>query len=202
MAYILPELTYAYDALEPFMDAKTVEIHHDKHHATYTAKLNAALEKYPEFFNLDIVEILTDLSKVPEDVRGAVRNHGGGFYHHNFWWEQLGPQKGGAPSGKFADAINSKFGNFEAFKKELGDASIGVFGSGWGWLCKDAAGELVIVTTPNQDSPVSKGLIPILTIDVWEHAYYLKYQNRRPEFVENFWNLVDWEKINSRFLDR
>jgi Fe-Mn family superoxide dismutase len=199
MAFTLPELTYSYDALEPFMDAKTVEIHHDKHHATYTAKLNTALEKYPEFFKMGIVEILSDLTKVPEDVRGAVRNHGGGFYHHNLWWEQLGPKKGGIPVGKFAEAVKSRFGSFESFKKELSDASIGVFGSGWGWLCKDANGELVITTTPNQDSPVSKGLHPILTIDVWEHAYYLKYQNRRPEFVENFWNMVDWEKVNARY---
>lgn len=200
MTFTLPELTYAYDALEPFMDAKTVEIHHDKHHATYLAKLNTALEKYPEFFKMDIVGILSDLTKVPEDVRGAVRNHGGGFYHHNLWWEQLGPKKGGTPDGKLAEAIKSKFGSFDAFKKDLSDASIGVFGSGWGWLCKDAAGELVITTTPNQDSPVSKGLHPILTVDVWEHAYYLKYQNRRPEFVENFWNLVDWEKVSARFM--
>ena len=199
MAFILKELIYAYDALEPFMDAKTVETHHDKHHATYTAKLNAALEKYPEFFKMDIVAILSDLTIVPEDVRGAVRNHGGGFYHHNLWWEQLGPKKGGTPGGKLAEAIKSKFGSFDAFKKELSDASIGVFGSGWGWLCKDASGGLVITTTPNQDSPVSKGLHPILTIDVWEHAYYLKYQNRRPEFVEDFWNMVDWEKVSARY---
>jgi Fe-Mn family superoxide dismutase len=199
MSFTLPELAYPYDALEPFMDAKTVEIHHDKHHATYTSKLNAALEKYPDFFNMDIVAILSDLEKVPEAVRGAVRNHGGGFYHHNLWWEQLGPKKGGMPVGKLADAIKSKFGSFEVFKKELSDASIGVFGSGWGWLCKNALGELVITTTSNQDSPISKGLLPILTIDVWEHAYYLKYQNRRPEFVEAFWNMVDWEKVNAKF---
>ena len=199
MAFTLPELPYSFDALEPFMDAKTVEIHHDKHHATYTAKLNAALEKYPEFFKSDITAILGDLEKVPEDVRGAVRNHGGGFFHHNLWWEQLGPKKGGLPVGKLAEAINSKFGSFDVFKKELSDASIGVFGSGWGWLCKNTSGELVITTTPNQDSPVSKGLLPILTIDVWEHAYYLKYQNRRPEFVEAFWNMVDWEKVNAKF---
>ena len=199
MAFTLPELAYPYDALEPFMDAKTVEIHHDKHHATYTAKLNAALEKYPEFFKMDIVAILSNLEKIPEDVRGAVRNHGGGFYHHNLWWEQLGPKKGGIPGGKLAEAIKSKFGSFDVFKKELSDASIGIFGSGWGWLCKSASGELIITTTPNQDSPLSKGLLPILTIDVWEHPYYLKYQNRRPEFVEIFWNMVDWEKANARF---
>jgi superoxide dismutase, Fe-Mn family len=199
MTFALPDLPYSYDALEPFMDAKTVEIHHDKHHATYTAKLNAALEKYPEFFNMNIVSILSDLTKIPEDVRGAVRNHGGGYYHHNLWWEQMGQNKGGTPSGKLAQAIISKYGSFDAFKKGLSDVSVGVFGSGWGWLCKDSKGELVILTTPNQDSPVSKGLLPILAIDVWEHAYYLKYQNRRPEFVENLWNLIDWEKVTARF---
>jgi len=199
MAFTLPELAYSYDALEPFMDAKTVEIHYGKHHATYTAKLNAALEKYPDFFKMDITAILSDLEKVPEDIRAAVRNHGGGFYHHNLWWEQLGPHKNGSPVGKLAEAINSKFGSFDILKKELSDASVGVFGSGWGWLCKNSSGELVITTTPNQDSPISKGLYPILTIDVWEHAYYLKYQNRRPDFVEAFWNMVDWEKVNARF---
>jgi superoxide dismutase, Fe-Mn family len=199
MTFTLPDLPYAYEALEPFIDAKTVEIHHDKHHATYTAKLNAALEKYPEFYKMNIVTILSDLTKIPEDIRGAVRNHGGGYYHHNLWEEQMGPKKGGTPSGKLADTISSKFGSFDAFKKELSEASVGVFGSGWGWLCKDPMGELVILTTPNQDSPVSKGLLPILAIDVWEHAYYLKYQNRRPEFVDSFWNLVDWEKVSSRF---
>jgi superoxide dismutase, Fe-Mn family len=199
MTFTLPALPYSYDALEPFMDAKTVEIHHDKHHAAYTAKLNAALEKYPEFFKMDIITILSDLSKIPEDIRGAVRNNGGGYFHHNLWWEQMGPKKGGSPSGKLADAIMKKFGTFDAFKKEISDVSVGIFGSGWGWLCKDSMGDLVILTTPNQDSPVSKALMPVLAIDVWEHAYYLKYQNRRPEFVENFWNLVDWEKVAARF---
>jgi len=199
MAFILPELPYGYDALEPYMDAKTVEIHHDKHHTTYTSKLNEALQKYPEFFDKDIVTILADLTQVPEDVRTAVRNHGGGYYHHNLWWEQLGPSKGGEPKGALADAIASTFDSFSNFKEKMNAAALGVFGSGWAWLCKDAAGKLVITGTPNQDSPVSQGLHPLLTIDVWEHAYYLKYQNRRPDFVASFWDMVDWDKVAARF---
>lgn len=199
MAFKLPELPYAYDALEPVMDKMTVEVHHDKHHAAYTSNLNAALEKYPDLFNKDIVAILSDLSAVPEDVRNAVRNHGGGFYHHNLWWEQFGPNKGGAPTGKLADAINAKFSTFDAFKQELTKSSVGVFGSGWGWLCKEKSGGLVITTSPNQDSPVSTGLTPLLAVDVWEHAYYLKYQNRRQEFVEKFWELINWDVVSARF---
>ena len=199
MAFQLPEIPYDYNALEPYMDAKTVEIHHDKHHATYTAKLNAALEKYPQFYEMDITKILPDLSLIPEDVRGAVRNHGGGFYHHNLWWEQFSPKGGGEPEGALASALSISFGGFESFKQKMNAAALAVFGSGWAWLCKDAASNLVIVGTPNQDSPVSQGLAPIMTIDVWEHAYYLKYQNRRNDFVENFWNMLDWHKIAERF---
>ena len=199
MPFKLPDLPYAYDALEPVMDKMTVEVHHDKHHATYTSKLNEALEKYPEFYDKDIVAILSDLSTVPEDVRNAVRNHGGGFYHHNLWWEQFGPNKGGAPTDKLADAINAKFASFDALKQELTKVSVGVFGSGWGWLCKNKSGGLVITTSPNQDSPVSTGLTPLLAVDVWEHAYYLKYQNRRQEFVEKFWELIDWDVVAERF---
>jgi len=199
MTFQLPDLKFDYNALEPVMDAKTVEVHHDKHHAGYTSKLNAALEKYPKFLEKDITEILSDLSSVPENVRTTVRNNGGGYYHHNLWWEQMNPGKGGEPKGTLADAINARFGSFSAFKTELSAASIGVFGSGWGWLCKDSSGNLMVTTSPNQDSPVSSGLHPILTIDVWEHAYYLKYQNRRPDFVEAFWQLIDWEKVAERF---
>lgn len=199
MMFKLPELPYDYDALEPVMDAKTVEIHHDKHHAGYTDKLNKALEKYPDFYEKDIVAILANLQAVPEDVRAAVRNNGGGYYHHNLWWEQMNPGKGGEPTGKLADAIRSKFGSFETLKEKLTTASVGVFGSGWGWLCKEESGGLLITTTPNQDSPVSSGLTPLLAVDVWEHAYYLKYQNRRQEFVEKFWQLVDWDKVAARF---
>jgi len=157
------------------------------------------LEKYPEFYQMDIVDILKNLTKVPEEVRTAVRNHGGGYYHHNLWWEQFNPNKGGSPTGKLADAIHQAFGRFDEFKEKMNTTAMGVFGSGWAWLCKDAAGKLVITSTPNQDSPVSQGLLPILTIDVWEHAYYLKYQNRRNEFVDNFWMMVDWDKISHNF---
>ena len=198
MTFKLMDLPYAYDALEPYMDAKTMEVHHDKHHAGYTAKLNAALEKYPQFYDMDIVDILKDLSKVPEDVRTAVRNNGGGYYHHNLWWTQFNPGKGGAPSGSLASALDAAFGSFDAFKEKLTAGAMGVFGSGWAWLCKDASGKLVVTGTPNQDSPVSLGLTPLLAIDVWEHAYYLKYQNRRNEFVENFWNMIDWEQVAKR----
>ena len=199
MSFLLPELKYDYTALEPFMDAKTVEIHHGKHHAGYTSKLNMALEKYPDLTKMVIEELLSNLDNVPEDIRSAVRNNGGGYYHHNLWWEQIGPAKGGNPTGDLAKAIDDKFGSLDIFKKEINAASIAVFGSGWGWLCKDKGGDLVIITTPNQDSPISLGLLPILTIDVWEHAYYLKFQNRRDEFVENFWNLVDWDKVTERY---
>jgi len=199
MPFLLPELKYDYNALEPFMDAKTVNIHHDKHHAGYTKKLNAALDKHPEFSNLDIVVILKDLSKIPADIRTSVRNNGGGYFHHNLWWEQLNPGKGGEPNGKLAEALDIRFGSFSDFKAKMNAAAMGVFGSGWAWLCKDGDGELSINGTPNQNSPVSQQLIPLLTIDVWEHAYYLKYQNRRNEFVENFWNMVDWDLVGKRF---
>lgn len=198
MSFLLPELKFDYNALEPYMDAQTVEIHHDKHHAGYTNKLNNALNKYPEFLDQDIVTILKDLSELPEDVRRAVRNNGGGYYHHNLWWEQLSPGKTGDPSGKLADAIDNKFGSLDSFKKLMNDAALGILGSGWAWLCKDGSGDLSITTTPNQDSPVSLHLTPILTIDVWEHAYYLKFQNRRNEFVGNFWNMVDWDVVSKR----
>ena len=199
MAFKLPDLPYDYNALEPYMDAKTMETHHAKHHAGYTAKLNKALEAYPEFYEMDIVDILADLSKVPTDVRTAVRNNGGGYYHHNLWWPQLGAGKGGAPTGKLAQAIDETFDSFDAFQKEFNANAMGVFGSGWAWLVKDSSGKLSVVKTPNQDSPVSIGLTPILAIDVWEHAYYLKYQNRRNEFVANFWNVVDWDVVGKRF---
>ncbi|MDO9545300.1 MAG: superoxide dismutase [Pelolinea sp.] len=198
MSFILPELNFDYNALEPYMDAQTVGIHHDKHHAGYTKKLNSAIEKHPEFFNQEIVTLLNDLSELPENIRSAVRNNGGGYYHHNLWWEQLSPGKSGDPSGKIADALKNKFGDLDSFKSQMNDAALGVFGSGWAWLCKNNSGDLSIITTPNQDSPVSMQLTPLLTIDVWEHAYYLKFQNRRNEFVENFWNMVDWDVVNKR----
>ena len=198
MSFLLPKLKFDYNALEPYMDAQTVEIHYSKHHAGYTNKLNAALEKYPEFLEQDIVTILEDLSKLPEGVRGAVRNNGGGYYHHNLWWEQLTPGKTGEPTGRLADALNKKFGDLNSFKTQMNATALGVFGSGWAWLCKDASGDVSIISTPNQDSPASLSLTPLLTIDVWEHAYYLKFQNRRNEFVENFWNMVDWDVVSNR----
>lgn len=201
MVYSLPELKYDYTALEPYMDAQTVEIHHGKHHAGYTNKLNAAVENHPHLFDLTIEDLLKDLNKIPEDIRTAVRNNGGGYYHHNLWWDQIGPSKGGKPKGDLENAINQKFGTLDEFIKQISNASIGVFGSGWGWLCKDSGGNLLITTSPNQDSPISLGLKPLLTIDVWEHAYYLKFQNRRDEFVENFWNLVDWNVVTKRFSE-
>ena len=200
MPFELPKLPYDNTALEPYMDAKTVEIHHDKHHATYTNKLNSALEKYPHLFSISIEDVLKDLNKVPEDVRTAVRNHGGGYFHHNLWWQQLILNPGGKPSGKLFDAIQNAFGDFATFQTKLTSAALNHFGSGWAWLSRKSDGSLEIHTTPNQDSPISIGYYPLLTIDVWEHAYYLKYQNRRDEFVNNFWNLVNWEEVEKRFI--
>jgi len=201
MTFELPKLPYDYTALEPYMDARTVEIHHDKHHAVYTAKLNTALEKYPQFYSKKIEEILRDLSQIPEEIRTAVKNHGGGYYHHNLWWSQLSVNPGKKPGGKVAEAINTAYGDFESFKVKMTTAAMNQFGSGWAWLSKKTDGSLVIHSTPNQDSPISEGLYPLLTIDVWEHAYYLKFQNRRDEFVANFWNLVKWEEVENRFIN-
>jgi Fe-Mn family superoxide dismutase len=195
MPFTLPDLPYAFNALEPHIDAKTMEIHHDKHHGTYVAKLNAALEKAPAFQSRPIEEILRSLDSVPADVRTAVRNHGGGHYNHTLFWKMLSPKGGGKPSGALASAIDRAFGGFDAFKDQFGTAAANLFGSGWAWLCADPAGRLVITTLPNQDSPVSQGLKPILGIDVWEHAYYLKYQNRRPDYIAAFWNVVSWEQV-------
>ncbi len=201
MSFILPELPYEYDALEPSMDAKTMEIHHDKHHAGYTAKLNATLENNPEYFDLSIEEILFKLNELPEGIRTAVRNNGGGYYHHNLWWAQFAPNAGGEPVGELASAINAAFGSFTSFKEQVAKAAMGRFGSGWAWLSKRNDGTLIIESTPNQDSPLSQGLIPLLGIDVWEHAYYLQYQNRRNEFIDAFWDIVKWDEIERRFLE-
>jgi Fe-Mn family superoxide dismutase len=198
MSFELPKLSYAYDALEPYIDARTMEIHHSKHHAAYTNNLNAALDKHPELKGKAIEQILADLTKVPEDIRTAVRNHGGGYFNHNVFWSIMGPKGGGEPKGPLADAIRSAFGGFAAFKEKLSAAATSQFGSGWAWLCvKDGA--LVVNATPNQDSPVSQGMAPVLTIDVWEHAYYLKYQNRRPEYIENWWHTINWNEAARRF---
>jgi len=200
MLFELPKLPYDYTALEPFMDSKTVEIHHGKHHAAYTNKLNAAMEKYPLPSDTTIEEILKDLSKIPEEIRTAVRNNGGGYYHHNLWWNQLTPNSGKMPSGKILEAILSTYGDFPSFQSEMNNAAMNQFGSGWAWLSKKSDNTLIIHATPNQDSPISIDLFPLLTIDVWEHAYYLKFQNRRDEFVNNFWNMVNWDEINLRYI--
>lgn len=201
MKHILQALPFKYDALEPWMDAKTVEIHHDKHHQTYTDKLNLALDKYPELYKKKVEEILRDLSKVPEDIRIAVKNNGGGYWNHGFFWEILtGNKKENEFSGKVAEAIKKEFGSFEDFKAKFSDAALNRFGSGWAWLVLNK-GKLEIYSTANQDCPLSEGKIPLLTLDVWEHAYYLKFQNRRADFINAFWNIVNWKKVNELFVN-
>lgn len=202
MKYTLPELPYPYDALEPFIDARTMELHHTKHHQTYVTKLNEALAKHPEI-NTPLEELLRNLDAVPEDIRTAVRNHGGGHYNHSLFWKWMAPPNppaggggGGEPSGTLAEAITKNFGNFQSFKERFIVAAATLFGSGWAWLILESwSGKLSIITTPNQDNPISQGLTPILGLDVWEHAYYLKYQNRRPEYIEAWWNVVNWEEV-------
>jgi superoxide dismutase, Fe-Mn family len=201
MAFQLPPLPYAYDALEPFIDAQTVELHYSKHHATYLKNLNTALEKYPAQFDRSLEGILKDLNSVPEDVRTAVRNNGGGLYNHNIYWAIMGPKRGGDPVGKLAAAINTAFGSFASLKEQVEKAGLGRFGSGWAWVSKKADGGLVIHSTPNQDTPLAEGLFPVIGVDVWEHAYYLKYQNRRAEYLTNWWNLVNWEEAERRFVE-
>lgn len=196
MKYTLPKLGYAYDALEPAIDARTMEIHHTKHHNGYVNNLNVALEKHPEF-NLPLNEMLLDLNKVPEDIRTAVRNNGGGHYNHTLFWEILTPGGANKPSGKLLEAINKAFGSYENFKKLFASAAATRFGSGWAWLLKTDKG-LVITSTPNQDTPLSEGK-PILALDVWEHAYYLKYQNRRPEYIDAFFSVINWDKVNELY---
>jgi len=194
----LPALPYPFDALEPHIDAQTMEIHHDRHHATYVNNLNAALEKHPELFDKSLDELLSNLDSVPEDIRTAVRNNGGGHANHTLFWEILSKNGGGAPSGELADAINSAFGSFEKFKEEFTKAATTRFGSGWAWLVVDN-GKLSVTSTPNQDSPIMEGKTPILGLDVWEHAYYLKYQNKRPDYINAFWNVVNWEEVAKRY---
>lgn len=194
MKHELPKLAYSYDALEPFIDAKTMEIHYTKHHQAYVDKLNAALEKHPELQDKSVEALLKDLNKVPEDIRTAVRNHGGGHFNHSLFWRVMGPKIGGEPKGKLAEALNQNFGGFEKFKEQFSAAAAGVFGSGWAWLAADGK-ELKVMATPNQDSPVSQGLTPLLGIDVWEHAYYLKYQNKRADYVAAWWNVVNWKEV-------
>jgi Fe-Mn family superoxide dismutase len=196
MSFQLPELPYSYDALEPHFDAMTMEIHHSKHHAAYTNNLNTALEG--QGIDQTIEEILASLNNLPVDIQTAVRNNGGGFYNHSLFWKGLSPDGGGNPSGALAEAIESTFGSFEAMKEAFNKAAATRFGSGWAWLTV-AGGKLEISSTPNQDSPISEGKQPIIMLDVWEHAYYLKYQNRRPDYIQAFWEIVNWEEANLRF---
>jgi superoxide dismutase, Fe-Mn family len=198
MAFELPQLPYAYDALEPNIDKETMNIHHTKHHNTYVTNLNNALEGNEELLSKTVEEVVSNLDAVPESVRTAVRNNGGGHANHSLFWQILSPNGGGEPTGELADAISSKFGNFESFKEEFAKAATTRFGSGWAWLVVNN-GELEVTSTPNQDSPLMEGKTPVLGLDVWEHAYYLKYQNRRPEYINNFFNAVNWEEVSKRY---
>lgn len=200
MAFTLPALPYDYDALEPHIDERTMKIHHTKHHQGYTDKLNAALEGH-EFADLAIEEILRRINEVPEDRRQAVINSGGGYANHNLFWKILSPNGGGSPSGDIGGAINDEFGSFDSFRESFNSAATGRFGSGWAWLCVKNDNSLEVLSTPNQDSPYMNGLNPILGLDVWEHAYYLNYQNRRGEYVDHFWNIVNWDQVNENYND-
>jgi Fe-Mn family superoxide dismutase len=197
MAHQLPPLPYAFDALEPHIDTKTMEIHHGKHHQAYVTNLNAALEKHPELQSKTVEELVSGINTVPEDIRGAVRNNGGGHINHTMFWQIMAPNAGGAPTGAIADAIASTFGGFDAFKDAMNKGGVGRFGSGWVWLVSNG-GKLAIESTANQDSPLMEGKKPIFGIDVWEHAYYLKYQNRRPDYLGAWWNVANWAEINKR----
>ncbi|MBD8027730.1 superoxide dismutase [Ureibacillus sp. Re31] len=197
MAFELPKLSYAYDALEPHIDAKTMEIHHTKHHNTYVTNLNAAVEG-TEFASKDLLDLISNIDALPADKQTAVRNNGGGHANHSLFWEILTPGGSSTPTGELASAIDAKFGSLDAFKDEFAKAAAGRFGSGWAWLVVDG-GELAITSTPNQDSPVMEGKTPILGLDVWEHAYYLNYQNRRPDYVSAFWNVVNWDVVAEKF---
>ena len=198
MAFELPPLPYDYAALEPSIDEQTMRIHHDKHHGTYVTNLNAALENQPNLQGKSIEELLRDINSVPENIRTAVRNNGGGHANHSMFWEIMAPNAGGQPSGALAEAINSSFGGLDAFKEQFTKAATTRFGSGWAWLLADG-GRLEITSTANQDSPLMEGRVPILGLDVWEHAYYLKYQNRRPEYINAWWNVVNWNAVADRF---
>ena len=200
MPYELPPLPYDYNALEPYIDEQTMRIHHDKHHAGYVSKLNAALESHPELADWNLEQLLGQLSQVPEDVRTAVRNNGGGHANHTLFWSVMGPNGGGEPSGDLGEAVVAKFGDFAGLKEQLSNAAATRFGSGWGWLSVDSNGELAVESTANQDNPLMEGRTPILGIDVWEHAYYLKYQNRRPDYIEAWWNTINWGEVAELFF--
>ena len=198
MAHQLPDLPYDYSALEPTIDAQTMKLHHDMHHAAYVKNLNAALEKYPNLQSKSAEDLIRDLNAIPEDIRGAVRNNGGGHVNHTMFWKIMKPKGGGDPTGPIADAIKKDFGSFNDFKTQFEEKTAAQFGSGWGWLVW-SGGKLSIVTTPNQDNPITEGKYPVLGNDVWEHAYYLKYQNKRPDYLKAWWNTVNWDKVNERF---
>ena len=197
----LPKLGYDYAALEPHIDARTMEIHHGKHHQAYTDNLNAALEKHPALHGKSDEELLRGIQSVPEEIRTAVRNNGGGFHNHDLFWKVIAPGGAKAPSGELAKALEGAFGSFDEFKSKLTTAAQTRFGSGWGWLCVDGKGGLQVLSTANQDSPLMDGLTPVLGVDVWEHAYYLKYQNRRPDYLKAFWEVVNWDEVARRYRD-
>lgn len=201
MAHVVPPLPYDYSALEPYIDEQTMHLHHDKHHQAYVTNLNAALEKHPEFASKAIEEILRNINSVPEDIRTAVRNNGGGHVNHTMFWQIMKPKGGGNPNGEIADLIGGSFGGFENFKTKFNETGTKQFGSGWVWLVRAASGDFKIISTANQDSPLMNGEYPIFGNDVWEHAYYLKYQNRRPEYLAAWWNVVNWEAINQRLRE-
>ena len=205
MAFTLPDLPYAHDALEPHIDAKTMEIHHGKHHGTYVSKLNDAV-KGTEWENKDIAEICRQITKVPDNIRTAVRNNGGGHFNHSLFWQIMGPGGGGEPGGELAEAIKSTFGGLDQLKEQVNNAGVARFGSGWAWVCRSADGKLNVCHTPNQDNPLMEGLVdcvgtPILGVDVWEHAYYLKYQNRRPDYLAAWWNTVNWDQVAKNYAN-
>jgi superoxide dismutase, Fe-Mn family len=199
MAYELPPLPYDYNALEPYIDEQTMRIHHDKHHGTYVTNVNNALANQPDLAALPVEQLIQNLGRVPEDIRTVVRNNGGGHANHSFFWQIMAPNAGGQPSGALAAAITQTFGSFDALKDQFSKAATGRFGSGWAWLTLDGSGALRIESTPNQDSPLMDGRTPILGLDVWEHAYYLKYQNRRPEYIAAWWNVVNWPQVGKNY---
>ena len=204
MSFSLPALNFSTDALEPHIDGRTMEIHHGKHHQTYINNLNNALEGHEQLLSQSIEQLISEISSLPEAVQGAVRNNGGGHANHTFFWETLSPSGGGLPNGQLADAISSTFGNLDAMKESFAKAALTRFGSGWAWLIQRNDGTLAITSTPNQDSPLMEGIAddngtPLIGLDVWEHAYYLNYQNRRPDYVSAFWNVVDWDQVSSRY---
>jgi superoxide dismutase, Fe-Mn family len=198
MAFELSPLPYNYDALDPYIDAQTMQLHHDLHHQAYVNNLNAAVEKYPELQSKSPEELIKDLSSLPQDITGAVRNNGGGHVNHTMFWQIMAPNAGAEPTGAIAQAISENFGDFESFKQKFNDAGTKQFGSGWVWLVRTSDGKIEIISSPNQDNPMSSGHFPIMGNDVWEHAYYLKYQNRRAEYLKQWWNVVNWDEVNNR----